>query len=54
MEPETHQALQMHGARWFSRGQGIKSIVALMCTILTLWKNERNDSGYDKERIFYG
>jgi hypothetical protein len=52
MQLETLQALQIHGVRWLSRGQVIERLVVLMPPILTLWKNERKDSWYDKARIF--
>lgn len=52
MQLETFQALQIHGDRWLSRGQVIDRLVVLMPPILTLWKNERKDSWYDKARIF--
>lgn len=52
MQLETLLALQIHGVRWLSRGQVIEILVLLMPPILTLWKNERKESWYDKTRIF--
>ena len=52
MQLETLHVIQIHGVRWLSRGQVIERLVVLMPPILTLWKNERNDSWYDKARIF--
>lgn len=49
---ETLLALQIHGVRWLSRGKVIEKLVVFMPPILTLWKNERKDSWYDKARIF--
>ena len=52
MQLETLHSLQIHGVRWLSRGQVIERLVVLMPPILTLWKNERNDSWYYKAKIF--
>lgn len=52
MQLETLQALQIHGVKWLSRGQVIQRLIVLMPPILSLWKNEKMDSWYDKARIF--
>jgi hypothetical protein len=52
MELESLQVLQIHGIRWLCRGQVVERLVALMPTILNLWKKERKNSWYHKEMIF--
>ncbi|XP_057858696.1 uncharacterized protein LOC131067628 [Cryptomeria japonica] len=52
MQLETLQSLQIHGAGWLSRGQVIERLIALMPSILTLWKMEKMDLWYDKATIF--
>ncbi len=53
MELETLHFLQIHGVGWLSSGQVIQRLVGLTPVILRLWKKEKNDYLYDKERIFY-
>ena len=52
MRLETLHALQFHGVNWLSKEQAIEMILVLIHHILTLWKNEKNVSWYDKTKIF--